>query len=266
MPRLLRDGVALAYDEVGSGSPPLLFVHGWACDRSYFAPQVAHFSGVRRTLAVDLRGHGESDKPLQDYSMAEFADDLAWLCAQVVAEHPIVVGHSMGGLVALVLAERHPTLAAAIVMLDMPTLLIDGPLPAANPRWQMIEALHGPAYRTVASQYAEAMFQPTDDRERKARIIERMTSVPQHVLASSFEHGWSFDLAAAAAACKVPALYIQATNPHPELERFGQLCPQLVIGRTVGAGHFIQLEVPDQVNSMIERFLAVAEPTTVVHP
>jgi hypothetical protein len=74
----------------------------------------------------------------------------------------------------------------------------------------------------VASQYAEAMFLPTDDRERKARIIERMTAVPQHVLASSFEQGWSCDLAAAAAACKVPALCIQAANPHPELERFGQ--------------------------------------------
>jgi pimeloyl-ACP methyl ester carboxylesterase len=55
----------------------------------------------------------------------------------------------------------------------------------------------------------------------------------------------------------VPALYIQAARPRPELERFGELCPQLVIGRTVGAGHFHQLEVPDQVNAMIERFLAV---------
>jgi pimeloyl-ACP methyl ester carboxylesterase len=262
VPRLVRDGVALAYDEVGSGSPPVLFVHGWACDRTYFAPQVAHFGRAHRTLAVDLRGHGESDKPRQDYTMADFADDLAWLCGQLEAEKPIVVGHSMGGTVALVLAARHPALPGAIVLLDMPTALLAGPLAAADPRRQTIEALRGPAYREVARQYAEAMFLPTDDRPRRAWIVERMTAAPQHVLASAFEQAWACDLAAAAAACTVPALYIQADGQRGrELERFGQLCPQLAIGRTVGAGHFHQLEVPGQVNAMIERFLAVAAAT-----
>ena len=85
-----------------------------------------------------------------------------------------------------------------------------------------------------------------------------MTSAPRHVFASAIEQAWSCDLAGAAAACKVPALYIQAAAPRPELELLGELCPQLVIGRTVGAGHFNMLEVPDQVNAMIERFLAVS--------
>ncbi len=53
-------------------------------------------------------------------------------------------------------------------------------------------------------------------------------------------------------------LYIDADTPNTDLERFGELCPQLVIGRIVGSGHFIQLEVPDQVNSMILRFLNVS--------
>lgn len=259
MPKLVHDDVALAYDEAGSGSPPLLFVHGWACDRTYFAPQFEHFSRTHRTLTVDLRGYGESDAPRQDYTMEGFADDLAWLCCQLKVERPIVVGHSMGGLVALILAARHATVPGAVVLLDMPTALILGPLPADNPRWQTIEGLHGPDYRAVARQYAEAMFLPTDNRERKARIAERMTATPQHVLASSFEHGWSCDLAAAAETCQAPALYIQASIPRPELAHFCQLCPQLQIGRTVGSGHFHQLETPDQINAMIERFLALSE-------
>jgi pimeloyl-ACP methyl ester carboxylesterase len=258
MPRLDHDGVALAYEEAGTGSPPLLFVHGWACDRTDFTPQVAHFGRTHRTLAVDLRGHGESDKPRQDYTMAGFADDVAWLCGQLRVERPVVVGHSMGGLVALHLAARHAAVPAAIVMLDMPTPGIVGPLPAADPRWLTAAALRGAAYRVAVEELVEGMFLPTDDRERRARIAERMAAVPQHVLASAFEQCWTCDLAAAAAACQAPLLYIEAVRPRPELARFGQLCPQLTVGRTVGAGHFHHLEVPDQVNAMIARFLAIS--------
>lgn len=58
MEALSRDGVRLAYWEQGSGSPPMLFVHGWCCDHTYFAPQVEHFAANHRAISVDLRGHG----------------------------------------------------------------------------------------------------------------------------------------------------------------------------------------------------------------
>jgi pimeloyl-ACP methyl ester carboxylesterase len=64
MRRLRRDGVALFYDEAGGGELPLVFVHGWCCDHTYFAPQFEHFRRKHRVVAVDLRGHGQSDKPL----------------------------------------------------------------------------------------------------------------------------------------------------------------------------------------------------------
>src|SRR5687767_8021988 len=108
MQKVLRGGVALAYDEQGQGSPPILLVHGWSCDHRYVAPQVEQFSQKHRTIAVDLRGHGESDAPHQEYTMSAFADDLAWLCRELRVEKPIVVGHSMGAVIALQLAaERH---------------------------------------------------------------------------------------------------------------------------------------------------------------
>src|SRR5688500_14017021 len=107
MPSLMRDGVALAYEEVGTGTPPFLFVHGLACDRRYFAPQAQYFGQRHRAVTVELRGHGASDKPHQPYSMELFADDLAWLCDQIKLEKPVVVGHSSGGLVGLVLAAQY---------------------------------------------------------------------------------------------------------------------------------------------------------------
>ena len=84
MRQLDRDGVALYYEEAGEGEPPVFLVHGWCCDHTYFAPQVEHFAERgHRVVAVDLRGHGKSDKPRQSYTMDLFADDLTWMCAQL---------------------------------------------------------------------------------------------------------------------------------------------------------------------------------------
>src|SRR5437588_6126877 len=103
MQKLIRDGIALVYEEAGR-RPPMLFVHCWCCDHGYMTPQFKRFRRVHRVIAVDLRGHGESDKPQQDYTLAGCADDLAWLCGQLRVEKSVVVGHSMGGNVAFELA------------------------------------------------------------------------------------------------------------------------------------------------------------------
>jgi pimeloyl-ACP methyl ester carboxylesterase len=81
-------------------------------------PQFEHFGRNHRVVSVDLRGHGESDKPQQEYTPAGFADDLAWICGQLRVEKPVVVGHSMGGHVAFELTRQHPDLPAAIVAVD----------------------------------------------------------------------------------------------------------------------------------------------------
>jgi len=120
MKKLNRDGVALFYDEAGSGDPPMLFIHGGIADHTHFAPQFEHFQHDHRTIVVDLRGHGRSDKPHQDYTISGFADDLVWLCRELGLSQSLVVGHSMGGLVALELATHFEDLTAAIVILDSP--------------------------------------------------------------------------------------------------------------------------------------------------
>jgi hypothetical protein len=84
-----------------------------------------------------------------------------------------------------------------------------------------------------------------------------MLSTPRHVIASAWEQLRKVDGASAARACQVPVLYVNASTWRPELELFKALCPQLMLGQTVGTGHFNMLEVPDQVNAMIERFLAL---------
>ena len=61
----------------------------WGGDHTHLAPQFDYFGRTHRVVAVDLRGHGASDMPMQEYTVAGFADDLAWLCDQLGVVKPV---------------------------------------------------------------------------------------------------------------------------------------------------------------------------------
>jgi pimeloyl-ACP methyl ester carboxylesterase len=252
---LARDGVQLAYEDAGHGDPPVVLVHGWTCDRSALLPQREHLLAHHRVVSVDLRGHGASDKPRQDYTMEVFADDVAALLRHLGIDRPAVIGHSMGGVVALVLAARHPGRPGAIVTLDAPVVPSDAMRRATA---ALVPALEGPGYRQAQQAFVRrALLQPGDDPARAEVLIAAMASAPQHVMVSAFREMLACDTAAAAAACRVPFLYLYAAKPATDLKRLRDLCPHVITGQTVGAGHFHQLEVPEQVNAMIDRFLGL---------
>jgi pimeloyl-ACP methyl ester carboxylesterase len=255
MDTLIRNGVTLAFWEAGSGSSPILLVHGFACDHTYLAPQLAFFSRSHRSVAVDLRGHGLSDAPHQDYTMAGFADDLAWLSAQLNLKHPVVVGHSMGGNAALELAARYPDLSAAIVLIDSVILPSPSFVESLGP---VAKELNGPNYLDALQKASSVLFLPTDSAQLKSHFSATIAKVGQHVLASAFaNHITDYDATAAIKACHVPVAYIGAASPLADLNRFRELQPALITGQTIGSGHFSPLEVPDQINSMVERFVGV---------
>jgi pimeloyl-ACP methyl ester carboxylesterase len=264
-----KEGVVLAYQDINPGSlgpPSMLFAHGWGCDHSAFAPQAEFFRRSHRVVSVDLRGHGKSDAPHQDYTMAAFADDLAWLCTELALSKPIVVGHSMGGNVALELAARYPETCASIVLIDS---LVLPPRSVVDALRSMEEPLRGPDYRSVYQQVILSLFLPSDDETRKTELIASLPMAPQHVLASAFiNHVTNYDGTAAAAGCHVPIAYIGsylgsyigAASPNTDLCRFRSLTPHLLTAETLGSGHFPQLFVPDQINAILSTFVELYSP------
>ncbi|HEX9338981.1 MAG TPA: alpha/beta hydrolase [Pseudonocardiaceae bacterium] len=107
------DGTALHVRDSGAGQVTLVLAHGWTLDHTSWDEVVAHLPGVR-IVRYDHRGHGGSaPAPAGTATIAQVADDLAELIADRVPEGPIVlVGHSMGGMAAMALAERQPRLFA----------------------------------------------------------------------------------------------------------------------------------------------------------
>jgi pimeloyl-ACP methyl ester carboxylesterase len=266
---MARDGVRLAHFEAGPSNPkdpPLVLVNGWTGDHRIFTPQIMHFSQTRRVVAVNLRGHGSSDAPRQEYTIAGFANDVAWQCAELRLEKPVIIGHSFGGAVVLELCGRHPTLASGMMMID--SIVMPPPALREAPEFcQLLDGIGGPNYLAVSKANAWGIGCDYDDPARRQAIYEKYIlppceKTPQHVAYSAIKNGMlNYDPNPAAQACKVPMAYISADVPLVNMARDLQLlqefCPQLAISKTLLAGHFNTIEVADQVNAMIERFLAV---------
>ncbi len=248
-------GVSLAYDVAGSGEPPIVFVHGWSCDRSYLAPQVAHFAPEHTVLAVDLRGHGQSGKPDPGpgrYDVDVLADDVLAVADAAGLHRPVLAGHSLGALVGLSAAAR-PGALSALVMVD--------PAPITNERVKAyfresadtVRADHDRSWRT---EFAQGFFLPTD-RVRRDEIIAEFPAGEPGIAAAILQAMGEFDGVGALSRATVPVLSIGSAHPPNSAADLRAACPAITIGQTVGSGHFNQLEVPDQVNAMIEKFLVI---------
>jgi pimeloyl-ACP methyl ester carboxylesterase len=253
MATIVHNGVTLAYEDRGAGKPTFVFVHGWTCNRSFFAPQIAHFARQHRVVSIDLRGHGDSDKPQGPYTRGQDADDIAFVIEQLGLGPVVAVGHSMGGTIVLQLAATHPAGVAAIVMVD-PAPFVFAPEQRTGVE-AMVAAIEAGNQEPRRQFIANQLFLPTSDHKLVEDVLAVMLATPSHVAASAMRGDLAFDGPAVAAQCKVPALHLAATPPFNPPHRMAEWLPGVVNGQTVGAGHFNQLEAPDQVNAMIEGFL-----------
>ncbi|MER8589765.1 alpha/beta hydrolase [Mesorhizobium sp. M1338] len=129
----------IAYVEISGTEPALLLVHGFTDTSRGFSLLAPHLAG-RRLIMPDLRGHGASQAG-KSYGIADFAGDIAALIQSLRLDRPVVVGHSLGAMVAIALAGRHKELIGGLVVLAgtlKPDFAPDHPLVAG------VQALRDP--------------------------------------------------------------------------------------------------------------------------
>ena len=116
MPTILVNAHSLYYEAVGSSGTPLVFLSGLGGDHRAFSLAQRYFAAHYRTLALDARDVGQSQRAADAYSTADLADDVASWLQTIGAEAAHVVGHSLGGLVAQELAIRHRSCVKSLVL------------------------------------------------------------------------------------------------------------------------------------------------------
>src|SRR5215510_14051159 len=112
------DGLDVVCDVRGKGDTALVFLHGWCGDREYWKNQVDVFAPDYRVVALDQAGHGESGKDRAAWTVNSLAGDVEAVVKALGLKRVILVGHSMGGPVALLAAKRMPGTVAAVIGVD----------------------------------------------------------------------------------------------------------------------------------------------------
>jgi pimeloyl-ACP methyl ester carboxylesterase len=170
-------------------------------------------------------------------------------------EKPVVIGHSLGGMIAVELAARYPSVPRALVLVD------PGPIDPLPETVKFFDAaadqLEGPNGEEVRRLWTQDMG--ARDAELARWITDMMCAVPLPIAAAVIRSLNDWNGVGALALSNVPTLLLRASlGGNPEAVRLLAIKPDLQVGITVGAGHFHQLEVPEQVNAMIERFHQLA--------
>lgn len=255
------DGRAVHYVDTGGGGTPLVLVHGWACDASFWTGQVEPMSARCRVIVVDLPGHGRSEAVLPCTQDAMAGAVLA-VMDRAGVERAVLVGHSMGGSVILRLARTAPGRAAALVMLDG-AVFFPAHEPGGEQAWQermraFVGTFEGPDGEVLAAEFIDSLHGPDTPGDLKPWIKEKMLSTPRRVRLSAMA-GMTDPAIWRGGPVDVPTLAVYAASPHlaPDMESsLRTLFPELTYEVWNGPGHFYQLEDPARVNAAIFAFLS----------
>ncbi|MEP6570737.1 MAG: alpha/beta hydrolase [Acidobacteriota bacterium] len=252
----LGDGHGTArvhYVNYGKGSEAIVLIHGWTMNVDNWRDQISEFKKRSRVIAIDLPGHGQSDKPQTTYSMDLFARAVEAVMRDAKVKRAVLVGHSMGTPVVRQFYRKYPEQTLAIV-------IVDGALRPFGDKAmldRMIAGFRGPDYQKLGAQMFAGMSGPNLSADAQERIKASFLNTPQNVVAGAMEGMadasiWGEDK------INVPVLAIMAKNPFypPNLEAgYRPLAPNMEFHMWEGVGHFIMMEKPKEFNEAVIAFL-----------
>lgn len=252
---LARDATAIRYRVYGSGAPAIVFVHGWSCDSGYWDAQLNEFAVYYTVVTLDLAGHGKSgETSRKDWSMANFGADVAAVVESVGSSRVILVGHSMGGPVALEAARRLPGKVIGIVGVD--TLR---EIAAPTPREQfepVIDKMRADFAATTAEFVGRNFFSDRTDPILRQWIVDDMSAAPPKVAIPAVLGLFAMDYRSAVEDLDVPIVAVNSTSHPTDEAAIRQIEPRFRLVPIEGVGHFPMLEAPAQFNRILNRIVA----------
>ncbi len=258
----LAPGHALHFrdDEPGDGAegaPTLVFTNSLGTDFRVWDPLLGHLPAGCRLLRHDQRGHGLSDCPPGPYRIEALADDLAALLDEQAVERAVLVGLSVGGMVAQAYAARDPGRVAALVLCDTAHRI------GSAEMWQQrIDALGAGGIEALAPAILERWFSAHFREQRPAELAvwrNMLLRTPLEGYVATCAAIRDADLTEAAGSLSMPALCLvgseDGATPPALVRELAGLLPNARFAEIPDAGHLPSVEAPTLMGRLITDFL-----------
>ena len=232
----------MGYSDTGGVGTPLVLLHGTGCDSADWDGVVDRLPPGLRVIRMDFRGHGRSDAGAEPLSLDDLSEDVLAAAGRLGLEEAILVGHSLGGMVAMDVARRS-SLAIALVLLEGWTRSAASEAFAGD---RTFGALDGPAVREIERKLSETVARFAPEAWKRLE-----------------ESGARFDALGYLEASRIPIAEVYGDKGRTNSTRRGLMIPDkpnIEVIWIPGAGHYLPHERPADVATIIAETAGRAQP------
>ncbi len=259
MPFIQTGNIRTYYEMHGEEGPVLVFCHGAGASHDMWQPQTEHFSNNYRVLTYDIRGHQQSEGSDETYTCELFADDLYLLLEQLDISEPVVIGLSLGGMIAQEYAVKYQSSIRGLVLADTAVAAAltksDRLLKAMYPKWLVKWTIN----RMSDEKYADWSFKYFDmNNDVREYLKQEQLKMSKEELLKITDAIYTFKLLPLET-IRVPTLIILGENERKAVfPHAGKMVELIKDSQRVvipDAGHASNLENPQVFNIELEKFL-----------
>ncbi len=254
----LVHGERMAYTDEGEG-PPLLFVHGFPLNGDCWSKQLDAFKSTNRVLTPDLPGFGASGPLVGSATMARYAEDLFTLCQHLETGPVVMVGHSMGGYIALAFARSYPLFLRGLVLVSTKAAA-DAPAVAATRR-ETATKVQGGGFGALVKGLMPKMLSARPSNPGLDQAVRNImwTSSPHGVVAALLGMADRPDQRGHLDELRMPTLVVTGADdtlvPPGEAAELARGIPGAELVMIPEAGHLVAYEQPFAFNKALKAWL-----------
>lgn len=248
------DGNEIAFTVLGKGEPALIFVHGWACNKSYWRFQTKDFSKNYKVITLDLTGHGESTANRKSYTMQLFGEDVAAVVNYLKLPKVILIGHSMAGAVVLEAKKILKDKVIGIIGVDTYQVLDVG---ETDERAEQFLSTFKSNYLGSVEAYLGNLFSDARDTSFINTIIRDLKKMPKERGIDIFRNILKYNYEKSVRETNPKIIAVNSERFPVNLEKVKKILPTFDVKIVPHTDHFLMLEDSVGFNQQLE--LAIKE-------
>jgi pimeloyl-ACP methyl ester carboxylesterase len=252
---LSPDYVHIEYHVYGQGDPAVVLVHGWAADANYWRGQIEALRAHYTVVTVNLAGHGASGSNRTDWSIANYAQDVAAVARDIPNPRLVLVGHAMG---AAVVVAATPLIGSRVIGVIAVEALrsVGEPRSSAADIERRLAPFSADFVGATRKLVTESLFPRDADATLVQKVAYDMSLEPPAVAIPSLRSLLSLDLTTLLAAIHVPVYAINSDLAPTDAARIRRVLPDFNLDVLDHSSHFLMLEAPARFNPVLLKDVA----------